>query len=52
MLTAFHPDAADHLAVSSCLRRLAEELADPCRRLTQIQIRLFTAFKSVPPLLQ
>ena len=46
LLTVFHPDSAEHYSVNSCLRRLATELADPDRRLQNIQISLFTAFRS------
>ena len=45
LLSAFHPDAAEHYAAGSCLRRLAEELADPGRRRPRAQIRLFAAFR-------
>ncbi|KAF0288749.1 DNA ligase 4 [Amphibalanus amphitrite] len=45
LLREFHPDALDHWAVASCLRRLAAELRDPQQRLDRAQISLFNAFR-------
>ena len=45
ILNAFHPDADDFFNLNSDLRKLTSTLADPNKRLCEIEIQLFTPFK-------